>query len=102
MSLANNRDIIEATHGILFFGCPNRGMDIKSLIPMCNGQVNQPFLFSLRQDSDVLRQLCRDFPSVFHLRQPRIISFYETKLSPTVQVSELSWLREQQMKERKG
>jgi hypothetical protein len=75
--------ILRATYGILFFGCPNRGMNIETLIPMCHGQPNMPFLSSLRQDSDSLRQLCRDFPSAFPFRDSRIISFYETEQSPT-------------------
>ncbi len=75
--------IIRATSGILFFGCPNRGMDIKYLIRMCEGQVNLPFLVSLRQESDCLRRLSRDFPGVFKDSSPRIMSFFETKVSPT-------------------
>lgn len=77
--------IIRATYGILFFGCPNRGMNIQSLIPMCDGRANMPFLLSLRQDSDLLRQLSRDFPVAFPYLDSRIISFFETLLSPTAQ-----------------
>ena len=73
----------KATYGILLFGCPNQGMDINSLIPMCEGQANLPFLLSLRQNSERLRQLCRDFPRRFAFPDSRIISFCETKLSPT-------------------
>ncbi len=77
--------IIHATYGILFFGCPNRGMTIESLIPMCEGQANLPFLLSLREDSEVLRQLRREFPSAFPFLDSKIISFFETQLSPTAQ-----------------
>ncbi len=75
--------IIKATYGMLFFGCPNKGMNIDSLKAMCAGQVNEPFLLSLRPDSERLRQLCRDFPRAFSAHDSKIISFYETVLSPT-------------------
>ena len=73
----------KATYGILLFGCPNQGMDVDSLIPMCEGQANLPFLLSLRPSSERLRQLCREFPRRFAFPDSRIISFYETKISPT-------------------
>ena len=75
--------IYQATYGLLLFGCPNQGMDVSSLIPMCEGQVNLPFLFSLGRSSERLRQLCRAFPKAFAFPDSRIISLYETKLSPT-------------------
>lgn len=75
---------LKATCGMLLFGCPNQGMDVESLIPMCNGQANLSFLLSLtKQGSGSLRQLCRDFPKVFKFPYSRIISFYETQLSST-------------------
>jgi hypothetical protein len=77
--------IIRATYGILFFGSPNRGLNIESMIPMCEGQANMSFLLSLRQDSELLRQLRRDFPSAFPFSDSRIISFFETQSSPTAQ-----------------
>jgi hypothetical protein len=76
--------IIKATYGMLLFGCPNKGMNIESLRAMCGGQANEPFLLSLRPDSERLRQLCRDFPMAFSAPDSKIVSFYETELSPTV------------------
>ena len=75
-----------ATYAILFFGCPNQGIEIKSLIPMCQGQPNLPFLLSLAPSSERLRQLCREFPKKFPFQDSKIISLYETKLSHTAQV----------------
>jgi hypothetical protein len=75
--------IIKATYGMLLFGCPNKGMNIESLRAMCGGQANEPFLLSLRPESERLRQLCRDFPAAFSAPDSRIVSFYETELSPT-------------------
>ena len=80
---AQAASLYQATYGLLLFGCPNQGMDVSSLIPMCEGQVNLPFLFDLGRSSERLRQLCRAFPKAFAFPDSRIISFYETKLSPT-------------------
>jgi hypothetical protein len=77
------RAIIKATYAMLLFGCPNTGMNIESLKAMCADQVNEPFLMSLRPGSERLRQLRRDFPRAFSARDSRIVSFYETELSPT-------------------
>jgi hypothetical protein len=77
--------IIRATYVMLLFSCPNKGMNIESLRAMCAGQANEPFLLSLRPDSERLRQLCRDFPEAFPATESKIISFYETVLSPTAQ-----------------
>ena len=82
-SSAQSTSIYQATYGLLLFGCPNHGMDVSSLIPMCEDQVNLPFLFDLARSSERLRQLCRAFPKAFAFPDSRIISFYETKLSPT-------------------
>jgi hypothetical protein len=79
----DNEAIIKATYGLLFFGCPNKGMNIESLRAMCYGQANEPSLLSLGPDSERLRQLCRDFPAAFSDCSSKVISFYETKLSPT-------------------
>ncbi len=78
--------IIKATYGMLLFSCPNKGMNIESLRAMCGGQANEPFLLSLRPDSERLRQLCRDFPAAFSAADSKIVSFFETKLSPTAVV----------------
>ena len=76
-------DLIKSTYAMMLFGCPNQGMDVASLIPMCEGKANEAFLLSLRQISERLRQICRDFPKAFPFFDSRIISFYETRLSPS-------------------
>jgi hypothetical protein len=83
-----DRDNLKATYGALFFGVPNQGMDISSLIPMVGDQPNRYLLESLGPESDVLQQQRATFPEVFDFRDSEIISFFETKLSPTaLQVS---------------
>jgi hypothetical protein len=75
--------IVKATYAVLFFGCPNKGMNIESLIPMCERQPNLPFLYTLGPDSAVLRQLCRDWPAAFPYADSKIIAFYVAQLSHT-------------------
>jgi hypothetical protein len=51
----------ESTYAALFFGVPNQGMDISSLIPMVDGQDNLRFLMNFGEESELLRELHRDF-----------------------------------------
>jgi hypothetical protein len=73
----------QATRGILFFGVPSQGMDISSLLGMVKGQVNEQFLQTLRHDSSTLRNQNRELCAKFPYETCKIISFYETELSPT-------------------
>jgi len=75
--------------GALFFGVPNDGMDISSLIPMVNDQPNRALLESLSAiNSQVLRLQSRSFAQFLDQTALNLFCFYETKLSPTaVQVS---------------
>lgn len=45
-----------AIKGVVFFGVPSQGMDIKSLIPMVGNQSNTGFLHTLGPNSPVLRR----------------------------------------------
>jgi hypothetical protein len=75
--------IIDSTYGALFFGVPNQGMDIKSLIPIVKDQPNQALLHSLGTESQILREQCRKFPAAFDYSDSEIMCFYETLESPT-------------------
>jgi hypothetical protein len=87
-----SREIIDSTYGALFFGVPNQGMDIKSLVPMVQDQPNHTLLYSLGTESQILRNQCRQFPIAFDKRDSEIICFYETVMSPTaIQVSTTTW-----------
>jgi hypothetical protein len=79
------RNILNSIYGLLFFGVPNQGMDIRSLIAMSQGQVNETFCRTLGPDSTVLRELNREFPQAFPFPDSPILSFYETNMSPTAQ-----------------
>ena len=78
----------KATYGILFFGVPNQGMDISSLLAMVRGQPNLHFLSTLSKDGGLLQCLIERFRTVFVFPDSRIYSFYETEMSPTAQEGE--------------
>jgi hypothetical protein len=76
---------LKSIYGMLFFGVPSQGMSIKSLVPMVENQPNRFFLESLSKVTDGLRAQRQNFRQVFPFKDSRIISFYETKQSPTAQ-----------------
>src|SRR3569833_2843176 len=77
-------DQIRRIFGALFFGVPNNGMDIASLIPMVNNQPNRFLHESLNMiNSQVLRLQARSFSSFLDRTALDMFCFYETKLSPT-------------------
>lgn len=79
----NNQDLLESIYGGLFFGVPNQGMEISSLVPMVAGQPNQALLHSLGKESQVLRNQSRDFPKAFNSKDSEIFCYYETEMSRT-------------------
>ena len=83
-SAADSRNF-RATFGILFFGVPNQGMDISSLLAMVRGQPNLHFLSTLSKDGGFLQGLIEKFRATFDFQDSRIYSFYETDMSPTAQ-----------------
>ena len=78
-----DRRIFESTYGILFFGVPNHGMDISSLLAMVDEQPNLPFLTMLSKHSGNLQGLVERFRTEFDFKDSQIISFYETCASRT-------------------
>ena len=93
MRNASNRDldILGSIYGALFFGVPNQGMEIESLIPMVKNQFNQVLLHSLSNESQLLRNQSRDFLKAFDFPESKIVCFYETVASPTaIKVGQIS------------
>ena len=78
----------KATFGILFFGVPNQGMDISSLLSMVHGQPNLHFLLTLSKDGGLLQSLIEKFQATFAFQDSHIYSFYETDMSPTAKEGE--------------
>ena len=79
----SDKNQMQSIMGLLFFGVPNRGMDIASLRAMVGDQPNRYILESIGQDSDLLVEQDVRFGHDFHYRDSPIFSFYETKTSPT-------------------
>jgi hypothetical protein len=74
----------KSTAGIMFFGVPSQGMDVKALMAIVREQANEDLLSSLRRESKLLLEIHEKFCSTFIFKDSRIIHFYETKESPTV------------------
>ena len=74
---------LEATFPIFFFGVPNQGVEIKSLLAMVRGQPNQHLLATLDKNSGLLHELVEQFRSVFDSRDSHVISFFEIGEPPT-------------------
>ncbi|KAF3057728.1 Ankyrin repeat domain-containing protein 50 [Trichoderma lentiforme] len=74
-----------AIYGIAFFGVPHDGMDIRSLTPMAGDGPNRFLLESIGfTNSQILSIQQREFSEALSVKgEVEIISFYETRLSPT-------------------
>jgi hypothetical protein len=81
----SDRAILDSVYGGLFFGVPNHGIDVESLVAMVKDQPNQAFLHSLGKGSQLLRNQSREFPKAFYYRDSAIFCLYETMASPTAQ-----------------
>ena len=99
-SLLEDRKIREfslSSYGILFFGVPNLGLNNERLRTMVAGQSNAQFIHDLVVDKDFepspyLKELNRKFIECCKSQQPKyeIISYYERRESPTIEVSSIS------------
>ena len=80
----SDSDLIGLVFGSLFFGVPNDGMDIESLIPIANDQPNRFLLESLNSiNPQILTLQKRNFSRVLERSDFEMFCFYETRLSPT-------------------
>jgi protein SERAC1 len=77
------RKLLFATYALLFFGVPSRGMEIRSLMIMVQGQPNAPFISMLDRNSEPLARQHRRFCEAFPFTDSKVFSFYETQQSPT-------------------
>ena len=82
---------LKSTFAIMFFGVPNQGMDIRSLLAMVHRQPNLPFLATLDKNNGLLYELIESFQTVFNFRDSHVVSFYETAESPTARYVEGKW-----------
>jgi hypothetical protein len=84
-------DVMLTTHGLVLMGVPNLGLKHSQLESVVKGRPNEGFVRDLQVQSDgeasqFLSSLTREFSYLDKHRQPpfEIISYYETRSSPTV------------------
>jgi hypothetical protein len=78
-----DRAILGSIKLTFFFGVPSKGMHLSHLLPMVDGQPNSDLIQLLSPDSEYLSSLNRRFSNIATLHNIRLMSAYETKLSPT-------------------
>ena len=81
--------ILISCYAVVFFGVPNRGLNISSLTSMVSGQPNEDLIRNLDSSSRFLGLLHEMFYRHFTFDGSQIVCFYETKETPTVEVSSL-------------
>ncbi|RYP50970.1 hypothetical protein DL768_003636 [Monosporascus sp. mg162] len=86
----DDKKLVQAVYGIVFFGVPHDGMDISSLIPMVGDGPNRFLVESISQiNSQILPIQRREFHTALGDKgRSEIVCFYETMKSPTAQKDE--------------
>jgi hypothetical protein len=85
-----NIDLRKACYGMLLFGVPNLGLRNEQLISIVKGQPNEVLIRDLVVDNDsepspFLKRISDQFSECCK-GQYQVVSFFELKRSPTVQV----------------
>ena len=83
----DDKAVFTSCYALIFFGVPNRGLEISSLASMVKGQPNEQLVRDLDPNSRFLTRLHHMFYRQFTFDDSPIISIYETKTTPTVEVS---------------
>jgi hypothetical protein len=83
----DDKAVFMSCYAIIFFGVPNRGIEISSLVSMVKGQPNEQLVRDLGPDSRFLTHLHDMFYHRFTFDDSPIISIYEMKTTPTIEVS---------------
>lgn len=76
------QNLFRAIDSIVFFGVPNHGMDITSLMPIVQDGPNRALVESLANDSQALKEQDEVFSDIVG-DDVEIVFFYETLQSPT-------------------
>lgn len=76
----------QCVYGMIFFGVPNRGIQISHWLPMVNNQPNESLIRNLAPSSIYLRNLQDRFFQVFRFPDSRVVSVYGTMKSKTAKV----------------
>jgi pimeloyl-ACP methyl ester carboxylesterase len=80
------KKILDRIKGVVFFGVPNRGMEISHYLAMAEGRPNDKLVRRLGKDSKYLENLDKMFFEVALRKRIRLISLFETLQSPKMQI----------------
>lgn len=88
----DNYNIFKSAYGLMMFGVPNLGLRNDQLRTLVNDQPNQYLIQDLvvaddSEPSPLLNILHQRFTVVFKNRDLKVMSYYETEYSPTIEVS---------------
>lgn len=87
LEMANiEENMLYSMRQVMFFGVPNKGIEISHWLPMVDTQPNENLIRFLSPNSQFLIDLDERFNGVSMLLKVQLISFYETELSPTAEV----------------
>lgn len=86
---SRERTIFEKIKGAICFGVPSQGMHVPDIVSMLGDQPNIALLKELSEDSDFnfLQRLDQQFGNISYLHGLAFFWAYETKLTPSVEVS---------------
>ncbi|KAL1623034.1 hypothetical protein SLS56_008445 [Neofusicoccum ribis] len=83
-----DKENLASIQGLVFFGVPNRGMEVASFVSMVGDNPNRFLLDVLRTTSGVMQRQSNEFQSTFTTKSASIYSVFETMLSPTAQLDQ--------------
>lgn len=90
---SSHHSLYQACCGLLLFGVPNHGLNNDQLFRVVQNQANEALIRELILDNNLessmfLKRVSSDFSERYGSHSP-VVCFYETRLSPTVQVRRL-------------
>lgn len=81
------RAILSKIQGALFFGVPSQGMNMQDIFGMIGDQPNVELVKGLSNQSDFLPRLDEQFGNISYLQRIQFFWAFETKVTPSVEVS---------------
>jgi len=83
----DDRFVFASCYSIFFFGVPNRGLEIASLMNMVKGQPNSQLVNNLGSQSHLLPDLEEQFYRQFIFKDSKVVSCFELKDTPPAEQS---------------
>lgn len=81
------RAVLAKLKGAVFFGVPSQGMSMQDIFKMLGDQPNNELVKGLSSESDFLPRLDEQFGNISYLQRLQFFWAFETKVTPTVEVS---------------